>query len=1455
MSTANDSVLFTITFNRKGYGKTNVSFGATELGGSAGLKSSKYTATAVEEIDLGTAPATKYTVKFVDWNGAVLKTEVVEEGASATAPANPTRPSDADYEYTFEKWDTDFTNVTSNLTVTAVYTKTPIGYAKLYFGHSINGDEVTVDVKLDKIPSDITALASATINYIYDSAKLEYVKTESTTSNDPVFNRGSIAWSAASAADYIDTAKLTENGNVLFKITFKKKGYGKTEVSFAFTELGGSNGIATSMYTATDVEEIDLGTNTLFKVEIYYGTANSPSNLKGTIENIPANTKITQAQIDEKIGDINNYRSSGYTNSDGEIHYIYPELWYNNGGKWELFDLDTPITSDLKLCLLNSVISLFAENDRTIKGHSIPDFSLEVPYSSETAIGESVLDGLTLAGKRIKNMLEMLKVSEGIDAYEEVLERLRNKGIIDDDNNILNKTVSLKISDFLTADKIEAEVDKYLNDNINDDEFIASILKNDSIVNSILGNDDVKISFMQNSTLWNSFLDDEDFIKELLDNADMVNDVIKSAEFKESFINNDDLLDYILTDPDLKTTVLGDSDFLELLANESTKFVIDVYFEGTETSPAVYNYITSMLADNAFKTELKNIPELKELVKDKLKVLIKTDVNVRDDVFDAIRANDSLKNTIIESIRNDETIKTSIRNAIRTNTEIKDSIKTAVKDDTQIRDSIKVKAKESLKTNDSFKTKLKTWVSGNIETDISLRNDIKVNMLGSDIKYDLMRDAGVDEDLINKYKNDYSSLTAEQIEEIDNKIDEYFDNNVVTAVTTYFDKYYTSYFNDMYDSQFDNFYSDNELFDEAFNVFVNDDDNFKEAFDKYIENNDNFKKAFDKYIEDNANLENAFSSFVNDETHFNTFYDDYVADASHFDELFDRYYDGNTEEMVKSAYSDPALKPTVEKYIKEYVEDMIDDYLNDNLSDDLKAVVDDIMETDIPDFIRDSYNNDAAIKDKIDTLIENNALKVINDYKNNALSSAEKDIINKAIKDYANKTAESYINGTIDKTTKDFIDDAIDNYVKTVIRKFIDDENDARAKYHDFIVDNAQKAIDAYKNTQAYKDLIDGFKKGNKNIEITKDNVVMVRGIASAVSAYTFDRINDEFLIPKFGKTYTKLIDLLGKDYVEGYVNAARDSFVDGLNAECDKLDTDVANGIDDSVYTYPAALSTPVNYVGDVLYHFYDKAMVKVKNKVQNTASFKYSENTYLQKLLDRNILDDVLFNGDISLASGNKSGYKLKDEIMDYYDGALKDLILAHDAMVWYGTLSDSEINLMLTRLAEITAKYANKVNDIVMDYIDNGKLPGGLTLDRILGINQKIEDLYNQYEDEINKLLDKYEEYLNRDYSGLPSHIDAEISDGENLFTVYKIILETADPAFSVDSAYKAVFDADNFAKYPKAQKVVDKIKSYKYTPAESNYRYNIDSYKATLSSRTFRGIETGNITIDVSRYLAR
>ena len=114
--------------------------------------------------------ANTYTVTFKDWNGTVLKTQQVQYGGAATAPANPTRVG-----YTFTGWDKAFTNVTANLVVTAQYvqnepvsTPVPSDAPQIVVGSktTMAGNTVTVDVSLRNNPGIISMM----LHLSYDDA-------------------------------------------------------------------------------------------------------------------------------------------------------------------------------------------------------------------------------------------------------------------------------------------------------------------------------------------------------------------------------------------------------------------------------------------------------------------------------------------------------------------------------------------------------------------------------------------------------------------------------------------------------------------------------------------------------------------------------------------------------------------------------------------------------------------------------------------------------------------------------------------------------------------------------------------------------------------------------------------------------------------------------------------------------------------------------------------------------------------------------------------------------------------------------------------------------------------------------------------------------------------------------------------------------------------------------------
>ncbi|MGI6618450.1 MAG: InlB B-repeat-containing protein [Bacillota bacterium] len=151
-----------------------------------------------------------YTVTFVDWDGEVIDTQTVEHGKGATAPEEPTREG-----YTFTGWDTDFENVTRDLTVTATY--------------SINTYTVTFDA------CGGSKVESQTVNY-----------RETATEPEPPTKEG-----YTFAGWYAD-----ENLTILFdfatQITADTTVYAKWELNtYTLTYTAGENGTITGETTQT----------------------------------------------------------------------------------------------------------------------------------------------------------------------------------------------------------------------------------------------------------------------------------------------------------------------------------------------------------------------------------------------------------------------------------------------------------------------------------------------------------------------------------------------------------------------------------------------------------------------------------------------------------------------------------------------------------------------------------------------------------------------------------------------------------------------------------------------------------------------------------------------------------------------------------------------------------------------------------------------------------------------------------------------------------------------------------------------------------------------------------------------------------------------------------------------------------------------------------------------------
>ena len=109
----------------------------------------------------------KYLVTFKYGHSTVLPVYVTY-GQAATAPANTDKAPTAQYTYTFEGWDVDFSNITGNLVVTAKYTEAVRSYT-VTFNYG-DGKTETVTVEYGKgatAPTDTDKAATEEFTYTF----------------------------------------------------------------------------------------------------------------------------------------------------------------------------------------------------------------------------------------------------------------------------------------------------------------------------------------------------------------------------------------------------------------------------------------------------------------------------------------------------------------------------------------------------------------------------------------------------------------------------------------------------------------------------------------------------------------------------------------------------------------------------------------------------------------------------------------------------------------------------------------------------------------------------------------------------------------------------------------------------------------------------------------------------------------------------------------------------------------------------------------------------------------------------------------------------------------------------------------------------------------------------------------------------------------------------------------
>lgn len=519
-------------------------------------------------------------------------------------------------------------------------------------------------------------------------------------------------------------------------------------------------------------------------------------------------------------------------------------------------------------------------------------------------------------------------------------------------------------------------------------------------------------------------------------------------------------------------------------------------------------------------------------------------------------------------------------------------------------------------------------------------------------------------------------------------------------------------------------------------------------------------------------------------------------------------YDNIVEPLAELIQTDSDVRAQIASMLRGLSADTLKSTLKEFINkddDESKAMIADLVakyagtdagRTMIAGYLKSDSLDNATLSGQLQKLLVAASDEEIATLKSDLAAYIKSDtsgLLEKAIKQLAQNndadlkaTLESFVSG---------IDEAFVAENRTKILEVLDSILDIQLlkDYIEGVSDKvafANEIFDTLTEMEMFDTFMDAL-MGDEFFTVTPENAGMIQVISDRIKALTFDEVMEQ----TNNATIDKVIGLIGEDAFKGYYEETRDEYCNGLNDVIQTVKKNEEDKITPAERTYTTSLTIRIDLM-EMLKQTYEKAANKLDDKLTGLG-VDYDDNIYLRYLVKGDYWDVPAFSGDPSRenhfdalfdesspTSADYTGYSFRS-VMDYYDYLVRLLIVADDALCWYGKngdgkLSEAEFEAVYDAVLGKIYDVHEKLNKILEDYTDDDHLPSQIQslLDQVEQLNSLLERFESQLKGAINK-------YLGSDIDEALEN--NSLGENEKFQKLAKFLVGSETPTININSLY--------------------------------------------------------------------